>query len=116
MEDCFETFPVGVGHDERVKEQVIEDIEEYTPQSVQTMLPRDVAGEAVSKVQQLDDAVELLEETQITTGTGANKEGPVVNEEVKHAKQIVEEVEEYAPELISGTDATHGTSASTCGI
>ena len=40
-----------------------EDIEEYTPQSVQTMLPRNVAEEAVSKVQQLDDAVELLEET-----------------------------------------------------
>ena len=47
----------------RHAEQVIEDIEEYTPQSVQTMLPRNVAEEAVSKVQQLDDAVELLEET-----------------------------------------------------
>ena len=49
----------------RVKEGMrhAEDIEEYTPQSVQTMLPRNVAGEAVSKVQQLDDAVELLEET-----------------------------------------------------
>ena len=75
-----------------------------------------VVGEAVTNIQQLDDAVELLEETQITTGTGANKERPVVNEEVKHAKQIVEEVEEYASELISVTGATHGTSASTCGI
>ena len=80
------------------------------------MVLRNVAGEAVTKVQQLDDAVKLLKETQITTRTGANKGGPVVNEEVKHAKQIVEEVEEYAPELISGTDVTHGTSASTCGI
>ena len=61
------------------------------------MVLRNVAGEAVTKVQQLDDAVKLLKETQITTRTGANKEGPVVNEGVKHAKQIVEEVEEYAP-------------------
>ena len=80
------------------------------------MVLRNVAGEAVNKVQQLDDAVKLLKETQITTRTGANKEGPVVNEGVKHAKQIVEEVEGYATELISETDATHGTSASICGI
>ena len=70
------------------------------------MVLRNVAGEAVTKVQQLDDAVKLLKETQITTGTGANKEGPVVNEEVKNTEQIVEEVDEYAQELISGTYAS----------
>ena len=119
LQECFETFPVGFDHEERVKEgmrHVEEVIEESTPRSVQTMMLTNVAGEAVTEVQQLDDAVKLLKETQITTGTGANKEGPVFNEEVEHAKHIVEEVEEYAPELITGTYASHGTSSSTCGI
>ena len=51
---------MGISH----AESVIEGIDKYTPRSVQPMVPRDITGEAVTKVQQFEDAVELITEVR----------------------------------------------------
>ena len=61
-------FPVGDGHEELVQvgtshaESVIEGTDNYTPTSVQSVVPSTVTGEIVTEIQQFQDVVELIAE------------------------------------------------------